>query len=108
MQRHVKSHTRILDEVIWLERTENSHDLAFLDKLIASEPAYSKQKVELTAGGGYASAYDKIDDDVLYVKIDTDIVRCRISHILFVTRVQSGVRSPYYLLPANVAGMRAA
>lgn len=59
--------------MIWLERTTNSADLALLEKLIASEPDYTKQKVNLNTSG-YASSYDNIEDNMLYIKVDTDIV----------------------------------
>ena len=73
-QRNLVKNGGILDEVIWLERTQNQADLAFLDKLIHSEAGYSRVDVQ-HSDGNYASAYDGIEDDVLYVKVDTDIVR---------------------------------
>lgn len=73
-QRNLVKNGGILDEVIWLQRTQNQADLAFLDKLIHSEAGYSRVDVQ-HSDGNYASAYDGIEDDVLYVKVDTDIVR---------------------------------
>jgi hypothetical protein len=60
--------------VVWLRRTQNVDDLVFLDKLLASEPEYTAWNVSMDHVG-YANAYDNVEDDVLYVKIDTDIVR---------------------------------
>jgi hypothetical protein len=63
----------MLDEVIFLARTQNEEDLDWLDQLVASEPLYIRQDVS-TYGGEYASSYDLIEDDVMYIKIDDDIV----------------------------------
>ena len=60
--------------MVWLRRTQNIDDLVFLDKLLASEPEYTAWNVSMD-NVGYANAYDNVEDDVLYVKVDTDIVR---------------------------------
>lgn len=72
-QRNLAKNGGVLDEVIWLQRTKDNADLAFLDKLMSSETSYSRVDVERIEGG-FASAYDVIDDEILYVKVDTDIV----------------------------------
>lgn len=63
----------LLDGVIFLQRTDKEKDIKFLEKLLASEPDYEKWDIDMD-GDGYASAYDHIQDDVLYVKMDDDIV----------------------------------
>jgi hypothetical protein len=63
----------LLDGVIFLQRTEKEKDIKFLDKLLASEPDYVKWDIDMSEGG-FASSYDLIQDDVLYVKMDDDIV----------------------------------
>lgn len=68
----MKKNGGILDQVIWAERTEVKEDLAFLDKIIESDTDYTR--ILIQPGHGYSTAYDSIEDDVLYVKIDTDIV----------------------------------
>lgn len=72
-QRNLKSNGGILDEVLWLQRTDDVYDRALLNEMINSEPLYAKTTPD--DKDGYASAYDDVQDDVLYVKIDTDIVR---------------------------------
>lgn len=64
----------MLDEVIFLARTEKKADLEWLDELVAAEPGYSRVDVR-TYGKSYASAYDIVEDDIMYIKIDDDIVR---------------------------------
>lgn len=73
-QRNLAKNGGLLDEVIWLQRTHDRADLAFLDRLINSEPDYKRVKVKITEKA-FASAYDTIEDDILYIKVDTDIVR---------------------------------
>lgn len=63
----------LLDEVIFLARTEIQEDLVWLDKLVSEEPLYKRHDVP-TYGKSYASSYDMCEDDVMYVKIDDDIV----------------------------------
>jgi hypothetical protein len=68
----------LLDGVIFVERTRDPHDLAFLNKLIESENTYEKWEVELSDidnfTSGFGSSYDRVEDNVMYVKIDDDIV----------------------------------
>lgn len=66
----------MLDGVIFLERTTDPANVALLDKMIASEPDYIRWKVDLSKDG-YASSYDRIEDGVMYIKMDDDIVSCR-------------------------------
>lgn len=63
----------LLNEVVFLARTEKQEDLDWLDALVAGEPLYKRRDVD-TYGKSYASAYDMCEDDVMYVKIDDDIV----------------------------------
>ena len=70
----------MLDGVIWLERTTNRADLALLSKLIDGEPDYVRWKVDLDDGEGYASSYDQVEDDTLYIKMDDDIVSSRFTN----------------------------
>lgn len=61
-----------------MERTRDPHDLALLNKLIESENTYEKWEVELSDidnfTSGFGSSYDRVEDNVMYVKIDDDIV----------------------------------
>lgn len=68
----------MLDGVIFVERTKDPQDLALLEKLLESEDIYEKWEVEMpdedNFSNGFADSYDRVADDVMYVKIDDDIV----------------------------------
>ncbi|TWU70346.1 hypothetical protein ED733_000038 [Metarhizium rileyi] len=100
LKRNLAKNGGVLDEVVWLQRTENKDDLAFLEKLVSSDSHYMRVDVDRTEGG-YASAYDGIEDDVLYVKIDTDIVYIEDTTILSMVHTRA-TRPDYYLIGANV------
>jgi hypothetical protein len=65
----------VLDEVIWLARTQEQDALEWIDDLVKNEPLYTLGKVP-TYGGEFASSYDLCQDDVMYIKIDDDIASC--------------------------------
>lgn len=68
----------MLDGVIFVERTKDPEDLALLQKLLESEDTYQKWQVEMSDednfSSGFGNSYDQVEDDVMYVKIDDDIV----------------------------------
>lgn len=72
-QRNLVKNGGILDGVIFLQRTTDEDDLKFLDKLLESEPDYTKWVIDMNEDG-FASSYDRIQDDVMYIKMDDDIV----------------------------------
>lgn len=61
-----------------MERTKDPLDLALLEKLIKSEDTYEKWQIDMPDDdnftNGFANSYDRIEDNVMYVKIDDDIV----------------------------------
>ena len=63
----------MLDEVVWIMRTNSSADIGWLDTLLTTEPAYTKWDINWN-DGDYRSAYDKIQNGTMYIKIDDDIV----------------------------------
>lgn len=79
MQRNLAKNGGILDGVIFVERTTNSFDVAFLEELLLSEPDYKRWKIKRPnqnrRKGDYSSAYDRIENNVMYIKIDDDIVQ---------------------------------
>ncbi|POR37348.1 Uncharacterized protein TPAR_02439 [Tolypocladium paradoxum] len=100
LKRNLAKNGGLLDGVIWLERTMDSADLALLDKIIETEPDYVRQKVDLSQGG-YASSYDDIEDDVMYVKIDDDIVYIEDTAIPSIVQTKAA-RPDLYVVSANV------
>ncbi|KAH8121914.1 hypothetical protein FP744_10002925 [Trichoderma asperellum] len=100
LKRNLAKNGGLLDGVIFLQRTKKEKDIKFLEKLLASEPDYEKWDIDMSEGG-YASSYDLIQDDVLYVKMDDDIVYIEDSVIpsIVTTRAE---HPEYYVVSANV------
>lgn len=73
-QRNLVKNGGLLDEVIFVERTGNEEDLALLNRLLESEPSYSRHVIDMDKASGFGSSYEMVEDDVLYIKIDDDIV----------------------------------
>jgi hypothetical protein len=69
----------MLDEVVWIVRTNSSEDVAWLDVLLSTESDYKKWDVKFNDTGDYRSAYDRVENGTMYIKIDDDIVRLRAS-----------------------------
>jgi hypothetical protein len=74
LKRNLVKNGGMLDEVVWIVRTNNQEHLAWLDVLVESEAAYSKWNVTYTKNNDYRSAYDRIENGTMYVKMDDDIV----------------------------------
>lgn len=74
----------MLDGVIFVQRTRDALDRKLLDELLQSESTYEKWIIDMNGADNFASgfgnSYDQIEDDVLYVKIDDDIVGHHESH----------------------------
>ncbi|KAI5459386.1 hypothetical protein BGZ63DRAFT_360853 [Mariannaea sp. PMI_226] len=105
LKRNLRKNGGLLDGVIFVKRTNDPKDLALLDRLIDSDPDYEKWHVEMGRSNQYSSgfghSYERIEDDVLYVKIDDDIVFMEDSAIPSI--VQKKVEHPeYYLVSANI------
>ncbi|KOS16920.1 hypothetical protein ESCO_004912 [Escovopsis weberi] len=100
LKRNLKKNGGVLDGVIFLERTSKEDDVAFLEKLLASEPAYERWKIDMD-GEGYASSYDRIQDDTMYIKIDDDIVY--IEDNAFASIISTKAAHPeYFVVSGNV------
>lgn len=80
LRRNLVSNGGLIDEVIWLSRTDDKEDIDLLERLLESEPLYKKRVVDRSnPEGGFASAYNNLDDKTLYIKIDDDVVCTRTS-----------------------------
>ena len=75
-QRNLVDNGGWLDEVHWVQNTDNEDDLRYLNEILASSPRY--KKVDLTTEGigfeGYNHAFNHLERGKLYVKIDDDVV----------------------------------
>ncbi|KHN95054.1 uncharacterized protein MAM_07103 [Metarhizium album ARSEF 1941] len=97
LKRNLAKNGGVLDGVIWLRQTDDAQDLQFLDKLVRSEAHYSDQ----TGHADAARAYDGIEDDLLYVKVDSGIVYIEDGTILSMVH-RRAIRPDLYLVSANV------
>ncbi|TFB00788.1 hypothetical protein CCMA1212_007443 [Trichoderma ghanense] len=100
LKRNLAKNGGILDGVIFLQRTTDADDLKFLKKLLASEPAYEKWEIDMSEGG-FASSYDRIQDDVMYVKMDDDIVYIEDSAIPSVVTTRAE-HPEFFVVSSNV------
>ncbi|KAF2094452.1 hypothetical protein NA57DRAFT_8245, partial [Rhizodiscina lignyota] len=100
LKRNLVSNGGMLDEVVFLARTEKEADLEWLDGLVKGEPSYKRVDVR-TFGKSYASAYDICEDDVMYVKIDDDIVFFEDTTIPTIVRTR-WEHPEYFLVSANI------
>jgi hypothetical protein len=62
----------MLDGVIWVQQTTSPRDLVFLDRLVKSEPEYQRLYADMPVDRHHG--YDHIENDVMYIKIDDDVV----------------------------------
>ncbi|KAH7013222.1 hypothetical protein EDB80DRAFT_749022 [Ilyonectria destructans] len=105
LKRNLIKNGGMLDGVIFVERTSDALDLDLLHRLTQSEPAYETWHIEMADddqfSSGFGNSYDRIEDDVLYIKIDDDIVFMEDSVIPSI--VQKKLDHPeYYIVSANI------
>jgi hypothetical protein len=100
LKRNLVKNGGMLDEVVWIMRTNITQDIAWLNTLMQSEPAYSQWHVNFT-DGDYRGAYDPIENGTMYIKIDDDIVFMEDTAIPSI--VEAKYNHPeYYIVSANV------
>lgn len=63
-----------LEEVHWIRNTDRKEDVDYLQELIAGNPAYKKIEIKETGFIGYGLAWSTLEEEVIYVKIDDDVV----------------------------------
>ncbi|KAL6789796.1 hypothetical protein J3E68DRAFT_86980 [Trichoderma sp. SZMC 28012] len=100
LKRNLVKNGGVLDGVIFVVRTKDAANLALLDKMVASEPAYERMQVDLKSKG-YTSSYEFIQDDVMYIKMDDDIVYIEDTAIKAIASAKAS-RPDVYIMSANV------
>lgn len=101
MQRNLAVNGGLLDEVVFVAKTEVQEDLDFLDELLASEPKYYSVHRVNSTGGDYSKMYSVCERGNVYVKIDDDILFIDDSTIRSI--VKRKVEHPeFYIVSANV------
>ncbi|KAF5969526.1 hypothetical protein FBULB1_10205 [Fusarium bulbicola] len=105
LKRNLAKNGGLLDGVIFVERTKDPHDLALLKKLLESESSYEKWSVEMSDddnfSSGFGNSYDRVEDHVMYVKIDDDIVFMEDTVIPSIVKKRLD-HPEYYVVSANV------
>ncbi|MCJ1405839.1 hypothetical protein MMC11_009069 [Xylographa trunciseda] len=90
LQRNLVENGGIIEEYIFVVRTDDVEDLAYLEELLVANPKYSAHR---SSGSGFdysqmwsavekGNVYVKIDDDVLYIEDSTlrSIVKRKVEH----------------------------
>ncbi|KAH7053418.1 hypothetical protein B0J12DRAFT_710219 [Macrophomina phaseolina] len=100
LQRNLAVNGGLLDEVVFVARTNDTADLAWLDSRVATVPQYRRQNVTFE-WHDYSGAYGEIDPHSLYIKMDDDVVF--IEDTAIPTLVETKLEHPeYFLISANV------
>lgn len=74
-QQNLKSNGGLLDQVVFLVRTDNVDDLAYLDQLIANTTEYRRHDLmDRASKVTYGQAWEVVERGTMYIKIDDDIV----------------------------------
>ncbi|KAL8846006.1 MAG: hypothetical protein Q9221_008868 [Calogaya cf. arnoldii] len=69
---NLKRNGGLLDEIIFLARTDDVDDLLYLDQLVESTAGYSRRNV--TNGSTYGQAWEVAERGTMYIKIDDDLM----------------------------------
>ncbi|KAH7323065.1 hypothetical protein B0I35DRAFT_350422 [Stachybotrys elegans] len=100
LKRNLVKNGGMLDGAIFLEQTKDPHNLALLQRMLDSEPDYVRWDKDWTTGG-FSGSYDYVQDDVLYIKMDDDIVFIEDSTIPALVQTKFA-RPDTYIVGANV------
>ncbi|KAL8730895.1 MAG: hypothetical protein Q9181_004511 [Wetmoreana brouardii] len=78
LKQNLKANGGLLDEVIFLARTDDVDDLAYLDHLVRETKGYSRRNLTDDNGHGsrvtYGQAWEVVERGTMYIKIDDDIM----------------------------------
>ncbi|TID23135.1 hypothetical protein E2P81_ATG02252 [Venturia nashicola] len=100
LKRNLAENGGMLDEVIWLARTNKTRDLMWLDKMVETSPSYRRKNITYH-GGDYRTSYDLVQNGTMYIKIDDDIVF--IEDTTIPTLVESRLSHPErFIVSANI------
>jgi hypothetical protein len=73
-QRNLKRYVGLLDEVIFVVRTDTEEDLSWLEKLLRTTLEYTKYTSAKGRNGKYADSWNLVQNGTTYIKIDDDTV----------------------------------
>ena len=90
-QRNMVDNGGLLDEIVFIAKTSDKDDLAYLEELLASNPKYSAQ-YHNRDGFDYSQMWGVCEKGNVYVKIDDDVVSWNLT---------SSILTPPFLLLAD-------
>lgn len=90
----------MLDEVVWIVRTQSQSDIAWLHTLLETESAYTKWDIKFD-DGDYRSAYDRVENGTMYIKIDDDMVFMEDTVIPSIAHTKY-THPEYFIVSANI------
>ena len=73
IQHNLVKNGGVLDEIMFIVKTTNADDLAYLDELIQTSKSYKKQTID-DPQGQHGLTWSVVERGVMYVKIDDDVV----------------------------------
>ncbi|KAL8688437.1 MAG: hypothetical protein Q9218_005656, partial [Villophora microphyllina] len=78
LQQNLKANGGLLDEIIFLVRTDDVDDLAYLNQLVANTAGYTRRNLTNSNGRAskitYGQAWEVVERGTMYIKIDDDIM----------------------------------
>ena len=74
IERNLAENGGWLDEVHWVQNTQNEEDLEYLDEILASSPTYKKIALSDEERSSFEHAWEHLERGALYVKVDDDVV----------------------------------
>ena len=83
LQRNLVENGGILDEIIFVAKTDNEADLAYLEELLQTSDKYSAE-YHNEKGLDFSQMYSACEKGNIYVKIDDDVVNSYILPPAFV------------------------
>lgn len=74
-KRNLVENGGVIDEYVFIVKTEDKADLAYLEKLLLRNPGRYSKRVTDNAGFDYSQMWSVVEAGNIYVKIDDDVVR---------------------------------
>jgi hypothetical protein len=74
MQRNLVRDGGLLDEVIFVVRTESKVDLEWLDQALLRTPESTKSDIAVRRGRNFSDAYSVCERGTMYIEMDDEIV----------------------------------
>ncbi|KAL8708851.1 MAG: hypothetical protein Q9220_006307 [cf. Caloplaca sp. 1 TL-2023] len=110
LKQNLKRNGGLLDEVIFLARTDVVEDLEYLERLVEETEGYTRHNVTESGGRAskvtYGQAWEVVERETMYVKIDDDVTFIEKNAIasLIATKVAHPVRPSPPVHPEEVLG----